>query len=114
MAKPRRTGMLAHFDPRRAILALPGTLLLALLALGAALAGVALGVGAPALAQPAASFPTTDTRPASKIDPALIAATANGQSASVVIMLADQSDLSAAYTMTDQDARGWYVYRTLT
>lgn len=33
--------------------------------------------------------------------------------AEVVLVLADQADLSAAYTMTDPDARGWYVYETL-
>lgn len=36
----------------------------------------------------------------------------NGQ-AEVVVVLAGQADLSAAYSMTDADARGWYVYETL-
>lgn len=40
--------------------------------------------------------------------------TADGKSASVVIMLADQADVSAAYAIKDQDERGWYVYNTLT
>ncbi len=48
-----------------------------------------------------------------KISPAVLRATANGQSASFIIVLADQADVSAAYTMTDQTARGWYVYNTL-
>ena len=39
--------------------------------------------------------------------------TAGGREASFVINLKDQADLSAAYGMKDQDARGWYVYRTL-
>ncbi|HMA35787.1 MAG TPA: S8 family serine peptidase [Chloroflexia bacterium] len=51
--------------------------------------------------------------PASKVESKVLADTANGQSTSAVILLADQADLSAAYTMTDQDARGWYVYTTL-
>jgi subtilisin family serine protease len=49
-----------------------------------------------------------------KIAPEVLAETNEGQSASVVIFLADQADLSAAYEMKDQDARGWFVYRTLT
>jgi len=30
-----------------------------------------------------------------------------------MVLLSEQADLSAAYTMKDQDARGWYVYNTL-
>ncbi|HEV7798345.1 MAG TPA: S8 family serine peptidase, partial [Pyrinomonadaceae bacterium] len=52
--------------------------------------------------------------PESKIAAAVIADTAGGDSASVVILLADQADVSAAYDMKDQDARGWFVYNTLT
>ena len=44
----------------------------------------------------------------------MLADTADGKTTSVVIMLADQADVSAAYEMKDQDARGWYVYNTLT
>src|SRR3954468_6327363 len=51
---------------------------------------------------------------AEKIAPAVLAETADGGSASVVILLADQADVSAANQMTDQDARGWFVYNTLT
>ena len=40
--------------------------------------------------------------------------TANGESYSVVILLTDQADVSAANSMADQDERGWYVYNTLT
>ena len=57
------------------------------------------------------------TKPADiamKIAPEVLAATADGSSASVVIMLADQADVSAAYQMKDQNARGWFVYNTLT
>jgi hypothetical protein len=49
----------------------------------------------------------------SKVGHEVIADTANGRSASVLIYLADQADVSAAYKMKDQDARGWYVYKTL-
>jgi serine protease AprX len=49
-----------------------------------------------------------------KVAPQVMEDTAGDQSASVVILLAEQADLSAAYAMTDQDARGWYVYNTLT
>src|SRR6266446_9531356 len=50
----------------------------------------------------------------SKIAPEVLADTADGKSASVVILLADQADVSSAYAMKDQDARGWFVYNTLT
>src|SRR5712671_5788918 len=43
-----------------------------------------------------------------------MADTADGKSTSVVILLTDQADISAAYGMRDQDARGWFVYNTLT
>ena len=49
-----------------------------------------------------------------KIAPAVLAETADGKVASIVILLADQADVSAAYRMQDQDARGWFVYNTLT
>ena len=51
---------------------------------------------------------------AAKISAQVLADTFDGQSASVVIVLTDQADLSAAYGIKDQDARGWFVYRTLT
>ncbi|MEY2575189.1 MAG: serine protease AprX, partial [Verrucomicrobiota bacterium] len=49
-----------------------------------------------------------------KIAPEVLAETAEGGSASIVIMLAEQGDVSAAYQIRDQDARGWFVYNTLT
>ncbi len=52
--------------------------------------------------------------PASKIAPQVLSDTADGGSTSVVILLVDQADVSAAYDMKDQDARGWFVYKTLT
>jgi subtilisin family serine protease len=60
------------------------------------------------LFQPARSVSST------KISPLVINDTADGKSTSVVIMMAEQADLSAAYSMQDQDARGWFVYNTLT
>ncbi len=48
-----------------------------------------------------------------KISGRVLSETANGQQASFVVFLRDQADLSAAYRMKDQNARGWYVYRTL-
>ena len=52
--------------------------------------------------------------PAMKIDSQVLKDTVNGQKTSFVIMLSSQADVSAANSMKDQDARGWYVYRTLT
>ena len=52
--------------------------------------------------------------PADKIAARVLADTTDGKSTSVVILLNDQADVSAAYEMKDQDARGWYVYNTLT
>lgn len=48
-----------------------------------------------------------------KIAPEVVHDTAEGARASVVVFMADQADVSAAYEMKDQDARGWYVYNTL-
>ena len=51
---------------------------------------------------------------AAKIAPEVLAETAGSGNASIVIMLADQANVSAAFQMKDQDARGWFVYNTLT
>ena len=59
---------------------------------------------------------STESRPtdvASKIAPEVLAEADGNGTASIVIMLADQADVSAAHQMKDQDARGWFVYRTL-
>lgn len=50
---------------------------------------------------------------ASKIEPAVLQDTANGKSTSFIILLADQANVTPAYNIQDQDARGWYVYNTL-
>jgi serine protease AprX len=52
--------------------------------------------------------------PDQRIGAKVLADTTDGNSTSVVILLADQADLNAAYGMKDQDERGWYVYNTLT
>jgi serine protease AprX len=49
-----------------------------------------------------------------KIAPEVLAETAEGGSASIVILLADQADVNVAYQIRDQDARGWFVYNALT
>jgi serine protease AprX len=48
-----------------------------------------------------------------KVENRVLADTADGRQASFLIQLEAQADLSRAYSMRDQDARGWYVYRTL-
>ena len=48
-----------------------------------------------------------------KISSQVLRDTASGSETQFVVYLGNQADLSAAYTMRDQDARGWYVYRTL-
>src|SRR3954468_16954334 len=50
----------------------------------------------------------------SKIAPEVLAQTAADGYAPIVIMLADQADVSAAREIKDQDARGRFVYNTLT
>ena len=39
--------------------------------------------------------------------------TANGKAAQFMVLLTQQADLSRAYSIKDQHARGWYVYNTL-
>src|ERR1044071_4920068 len=81
--------------------------LLGLVGIFLALVGFGMSSGSSALAQrPMAAK--------SKIAPEVLADTADGKSASVVIFLAEQADVSAAYAMKDQDARGWFVFNTLT
>jgi serine protease AprX len=76
-----------------------------------ALASMVLVAG---VASHAAEVPDAAATWQAKIQPRVLADTAAGRAASAVVLLADQADLSAAYTMRDRDARGWYVYRTLT
>jgi hypothetical protein len=80
---------------------------------------IALGVALALAALIAGAAPVLATRGSvQKFEPATVDSkvldqlAANGK-ASFVIYLKDQADLSAAYKMKNQDARGWYVYRTL-
>src|SRR5215472_13119508 len=66
-----------------------------------------------ALGPAAAGQPRTVSASANKIAPEVMADTADGKSASVIILLADQANVNAGYNMRDQDARGWFVYNTL-
>ena len=50
----------------------------------------------------------------SKIGPRVLSATAAGETTPIVILLSDQADVSPAYSINDHDARGWFVYNTLT
>ena len=72
---------------------------------------VAVLAGAPSHA---ADVPSAAATWQSKIHPRVLADTATGRRASAVILLAEQADLRAAHSITDADARGWYVYRALT
>src|SRR5512141_1824507 len=77
---------------------------------------VALGVLLPAAVAvlppgPGSRLPLQD--PASKIAPQVRDETAGGESASVVVFLADQADVRRANDMKDPDVRGWFVYSTL-
>ena len=59
------------------------------------------------------SFATTGVS-ANKIAPSVLADASSANKASVIILLREQADVSAAYAIKDQDARGWFVYNTLT
>lgn len=50
---------------------------------------------------------------AGKISDQAIQDTDSGAVSSLVILMADQADVSAAYEIEDQEQRGWFVYRTL-
>ena len=50
---------------------------------------------------------------AGKVEQRGLADTTAGKQASFLVELRAQADLSKAYAIKDQDARGWYVYRTL-
>src|SRR5215208_180835 len=49
----------------------------------------------------------------SKIANQVLVETTDGRQTSFIVYMSDQADLSAAYTMKNADARGWYVYLTL-
>src|SRR4029453_18229888 len=77
-----------------------------------ALAGL-IAVVAPVLASSKSQSPKPVTGYTGKIENRVLSDTANGRESSVMVHLTQQADVSAAYGMKDQDARGWYVYRTL-
>lgn len=85
-----------------------------LLASGSLLAGGSLAsAGVPVRASTGASAQAGPAQPAGKIAPDVLSATSGGQVAPIAILLADQADLSPAYSITDRDARGRFVYDTL-
>ena len=64
----------------------------------------------------AAGLPTAGSLPGrydGKVERRVLDDTANGKSTGLVVLLAEQADLSPAYAMRDQDARGWFVYNAL-
>src|SRR5436190_13985747 len=112
--KKKRPSQRGFFNPRVLLSFLFGSIGVLL-----ALVGFGMSSGASALAQNPKQNQTRGNRTLQttadvKIAPEVLAETANGKNASVVILLADQADVSAAYRMKDQDARGWFVYNTLT
>ena len=82
-------------------------------AIAAGLVALAAGVTAPAVF--GSNHQKAPSRPGftGKVQNLVLSDTANGKSASFAIQLKAQADLSSAYSMKNQDARGWYVYRTL-
>lgn len=80
---------------------------LAMLALGS----VGSSNGAKAAAP--ANLASSPAQAAAKIESQVLAETANGRSTSFIVLMSEQANLTAAYDMKDQDARGWYVYNTL-
>jgi subtilisin family serine protease len=93
-------------------------LFVAVLLCSAGVIVVSFALGPAAAGQPRTgsaqtSPPKVGFAAANKIAPEVLADTAYGKSASIIILLADQGDVSAGYGMRDQDARGWFVYNTL-
>lgn len=64
---------------------------------------------------PAGASPSNEgAPPMNKISTDVLQALAEpGSTTQFLVFLEAQADLSAAYTIEDQDARGWYVYNTL-
>ena len=82
-------------------------------AVAAGVVALAAGITAPAVL--GSSHQKAQSRPGftGKVQNLVLSDTANGNSASFAIELKAQADVSKAYTMKDQNARGWYVYKTL-
>ncbi|HEX7516017.1 MAG TPA: S8 family serine peptidase [Chthoniobacterales bacterium] len=116
--KKKRSAQNGFFNPRVVLGFALGSVgvLLALVGFGMSSGSFALAQN-PKQNQEGGGTPQTlagSLAPGVKIAPEVLADTADGKSASVVILLVDQADVSAAYGMKDQDARGWFVYNTLT
>jgi len=82
-------------------------------AVAAGVVALAAGITAPAVL--GSSHQKAQSRPGftGKVQNLVLSDTANGNSASFAIELKAQADISKAYTMKDQNARGRYVYKTL-
>src|SRR5438105_6199921 len=91
----------------------PAVRFMALPALALAIFIGLIGPGDQATAGVPAGLPLASDQ-SNKVERAVLEDTANGKSASFVVLMAGQANLSAAYGMKDQDARGWYVYNSLT
>ena len=63
---------------------------------------------------PAGAAPARQKRdPLSKIDPSVLAATADGGATSFIIVMAEQADTSGAAAFDGKEAKGRYVYERL-
>ena len=77
-----------------------------------ALAGLVVAV-TPVFASGSQGAHVTPAGYTGKVQNRVLSDTASGSESSFIVELTQQADLSRAYGMRDQDARGWYVYRTL-
>ena len=78
-----------------------------------ALAGLVVAV-TPVFASGSQGAHVTPAGYTGKVQNRVLSDTASGSESSFIVELTQQADLSRAYGMRDQDARGWYVYRALT
>ncbi len=56
---------------------------------------------------------SASSRYVGKIERRVLDDTANSKSTQFIVLMAEQADVSKAYAMRDQDARGWFVYNSL-
>ncbi len=82
------------------------------LAITLALAGLIVGA-TPVFASNGSHGRTPMAGYTGKVQNRVLSDTSAGRQSSFIVELTQQADLSKAYSMKDQDARGWYVYRTL-
>ena len=88
---------------------MPGRLKLAITLV---LAGLIVGA-TPVLASNGSHGQTPMAGYTGKVQNRVLSDTSAGSQSSFIVELKQQADLSKAYAMKNQDARGWYVYRTL-